>query len=59
VGGIELFIHFTQQDDHRRMIDSAKSLGWIAKNSLEDENFFDGKYFFSTPPIKKSFFDFI
>ncbi len=54
MGGIELFIRFSQQEDRRRMIDSAKLLGWIEKNSFEEENFFDGKFFFSNK--MKTFF---
>jgi len=57
VGGIELFIRFSQQEDRRRMIDSAKLLGWIEKNSFEEENFFDGKFFFSNK-MKTFFFSF-
>ncbi|CAF0800277.1 unnamed protein product [Rotaria sp. Silwood1] len=41
VGGIELFIRFTQQDDRRRMMDSAKKLGWLNENYSDEENFLD------------------
>ncbi len=44
VGGLELFIRFSQEDDRRRMIDSAKTLGWIDDNYIEDEHFLDGKF---------------
>lgn len=43
VGGIELFIRFSQEDDRRRMIDSARSLGWIEQNWIEGENSLNGK----------------
>ena len=43
VGGIELFIRFSQDDDRRRMIDSARSLGWIEQNWLDGENSLNGK----------------
>ncbi|CAF2487401.1 unnamed protein product [Rotaria sp. Silwood2] len=41
VGGIELFIRFTQQDDRRRMMESAKKLGWLNENYSDEENFLD------------------
>ncbi|CAF0935186.1 unnamed protein product [Adineta steineri] len=41
MGGIELFVRFTQQDDRRRMIDSAKTLGWLDNKYLEEENSLD------------------
>jgi hypothetical protein len=43
VGGLELFVRFGQQDDRRRIIDSAKTLGWLDDNYLDEENFLDGK----------------
>jgi hypothetical protein len=43
VSGIELFVRFSQQDDRRRMIESAKTLGWIEENTADEENFLDGK----------------
>lgn len=39
VGGIELFIHFSEQNDYQRIIDSAKKLGWFDKYSQNEENF--------------------
>ena len=44
VGGIELFVRFAQQDDRRRMIDSAKTLGWLDDKYTDQENFLDGIY---------------
>ncbi|CAF0774338.1 unnamed protein product [Adineta ricciae] len=41
VGGIELFARFAQQDDRRRMIDSAKTLGWLDDKYIDQENFLD------------------
>ncbi|CAF3248775.1 unnamed protein product [Rotaria socialis] len=41
VGGIELFVRFGEQDDRRRLIDSAKKLGWLEANKLDEENFLD------------------
>ncbi|UJR25905.1 hypothetical protein I4U23_007253 [Adineta vaga] len=41
VGGIELFIRFAQQDDRRRMIDSAKTLGWLDEKYVNQENVLD------------------
>jgi len=46
VGGIELFIHFSQQDDRRRIIDSAKTLGWLDENYIDEENILDGRFDF-------------
>ena len=43
VGGLELFVHFGQQDDRRRIIDSAKALGWLDDNYIDEENFLDGR----------------
>lgn len=43
VAGMELFVRFGQQDDRRRVIDSAKTLGWLDDNYLDEENFLDGK----------------
>lgn len=43
VGGVELFIRFGQQDDRRRIIDSAKALGWVDDHYTDAENFLDGK----------------
>ena len=43
VGGLELFIRFAQQDDRRRILDSAKMLGWIDGNSFDDEHFLEGE----------------
>ena len=43
MGGIELSIHFSPEDDRRRMIDSAKSLGWIEQNWIEGNNSLNGK----------------
>lgn len=45
VGGIELFIRFTQEDDRRRMIDSAKTLGWLDQKYTDEENFLDGIFY--------------
>ena len=45
VSGLELFVRFGQQDDRRRVIDSAKTLGWLDDNYLDEENFLDGKLF--------------
>lgn len=42
---MELFVRFGKQDDRRRMIDSAKKLGWLEANYLDDENFLDGDSF--------------
>jgi hypothetical protein len=44
VGGIELFVRFAQQDDRRRMIDSAKTLGWLDEKYTDEENFLEGKF---------------
>lgn len=44
VGGLELFIRFAQQDDRRRVMDSAKPLGWLDDNYIDEENFLDGFY---------------
>ena len=44
VGGLELFVRFGQQDDRRRVIDSAKSLGWLDDNYVDEENFLDGLF---------------
>ncbi|CAF4661027.1 unnamed protein product, partial [Rotaria magnacalcarata] len=38
VGGIELFVRFGEQDDRRRLIDSAKKLGWLEANKLDEED---------------------
>lgn len=43
VGGIELSIHFSEQDNRRRLIDSAKKLGWIDKTSNDEEKFLNRK----------------
>lgn len=43
VGGLELFVRFGQQDDRRRIIDSAKTLGWLDDDYLDEENFLDGQ----------------
>ena len=43
VAGLELFIRFAQQDDRRRILDSAKALGWADGNAFDDEHFLDGK----------------
>ena len=43
VGGVELFIRFAQQDDRRRVIDSAKTLGWLEDNYIDEEHYLDGK----------------
>jgi len=51
VGGLELFVRFGQQDDRRRIIDSAKTLGWLDDNYLDEENFLDGKSLIK-PPFK-------
>lgn len=48
VGGVELFIRFSQEDDRRRMIDSGRSLGWIEQNWIEEENSLNGKSSFET-----------
>jgi len=45
VGGLELFVRFGQQDDRRRIIDSAKTLGWLDDNYIDEENFLDGIFF--------------
>jgi hypothetical protein len=44
VGGLELFVRFGQQDDRRRVIDSAKTLGWLDDNYIDEENFLDSIY---------------
>jgi hypothetical protein len=44
VGGLELFVRFGQQDDRRRVIDSAKTLGWLDDNYIDEENFLDGTF---------------
>ena len=44
VGGLELFARFGQQDDRRRVIDSAKTLGWLDDDYLDEENFLDGQF---------------
>ncbi|CAF2632795.1 unnamed protein product [Rotaria sp. Silwood2] len=41
VGGLELSIRFGQQDDRCRVIDSAKTLGWLDDNYIDEENFLD------------------
>ncbi|CAF3575312.1 unnamed protein product [Rotaria sordida] len=41
VGGLELSIRFAQQDDRCRIIDSAKTLGWLDDNYIDEENFLD------------------
>lgn len=46
VGGLELTAHFGQQDDRCRIINSAKTLGWLDDNYIDEENFLDGKYLF-------------
>ncbi|CAF1141894.1 unnamed protein product [Adineta ricciae] len=38
VGGLELFIRFGQQDDRRRVIESAKTLGWLDEKYTDEEN---------------------
>lgn len=43
VGGLELSVRFGQQDDRSRVINSAKTLGWLDDNYLDEENFLDGK----------------
>jgi hypothetical protein len=42
---LELFVRFGQQDDRRRIIDSAKTLGWLDDNYIDEENFLDGIFF--------------
>ena len=42
VGGLELFVRFAQQEDRRRVIDSAKRSGWLDDNYMDEENFLDG-----------------
>jgi hypothetical protein len=56
VGGIELFIHFSQQDDRRRIIDSAKTLGWLDENYIDEENILDGRFDFHKKLNLKLFF---
>jgi hypothetical protein len=41
---LELYVRFGQQDDRRRVIDSAKTLGWLDDNYIDEENFLDGKF---------------
>ncbi|CAF0752136.1 unnamed protein product [Didymodactylos carnosus] len=41
VGGLELFVRFAQQDDRRRVIDFAKTVGWLADNYMDEEHFLD------------------
>ncbi|CAF0929940.1 unnamed protein product, partial [Didymodactylos carnosus] len=41
VGGLELFVRFAQQDDRRRVIDFAKTVGWLADNYTDEEHFLD------------------
>ena len=43
VGGLKLSIRFDQQDDRSRIIESAKTLGWLDDNYVDEENFLDGK----------------
>lgn len=46
VGGIELGVRFAHQDDRRRLINSAKQLGWLDKTYLDEENFLEGNFSF-------------
>lgn len=43
LGGLELFVRFGQQDDRRKVLDSAKKLGWNDDNYQDEENFLDSK----------------
>ena len=51
VGGVELFVRFAQQDDRRRILDSAKVLGWV-----EEDHFLDGESACLSPIRRKSSF---
>jgi hypothetical protein len=44
VGGLELFVRCGQQDDRRRIIDSAKTFGWLDDNYIDEGNFLDGEF---------------
>ena len=48
VGGLELFIRFGQQDDRRRVIESAKTLGWVDEKYTDEENLLNGKFTLKT-----------
>ena len=48
VGGIELFIRFGQRNDRYRVIESAKRLGWLDDNYVDEENFTDSNFDYST-----------
>ncbi|CAM4925264.1 unnamed protein product [Rotaria socialis] len=41
VGGLELSVRFGQQDDRSRIIESAKTLGWLDNDYIDEENFLD------------------
>ncbi len=56
VGGLELFVRFGQQDDRRRIIDSAKTLGWLDDNYIDEENFLDGIFFMKRNIFSTKFF---
>ena len=43
LGGLELFVRFGQQDDRRKVLDSAKKLGWNDDNYQDEENFLDNE----------------
>ena len=44
VGGIELLARFGHHDDRCRVMNSAKILGWIDDNYVNEENFLDGNF---------------
>jgi hypothetical protein len=53
---LELFVRFGQQDDRRRVIDSAKTLGWLDDNYIDEENFLDGKFDVKSKHLNRFFY---